>query len=77
MASIHKIKSGEILIADDGFFCINNNQLCTVQEENNRLFVKCSHGKHFLDGQVDDPRTGEIIGFELFSSLKDFKDMGS
>ena len=59
------LKPGDKLKADSGFSCIEPNAICIVQEIDGRLFVKCTSGHHFLDGQtepMDDPH-GEMVGF--------------
>lgn len=63
------IKPGETIIADDGFACMPGGPK-TVCECNGALYVECdgcgnpgAKARHFLDGHVDDPDTGIVVGF--------------
>lgn len=60
---VKDVKKGSIIISDGNFTCLKENQYCIVhKEDNNQLYVKCSEGRHFLDGQLsDDGKT--YIGF--------------
>lgn len=60
-ATLSTLKPGDKLQADPGFTCIRANDILTIQGCEHGLFVPCSEGKHFLDGQADD---GEhLVGF--------------
>lgn len=73
-ASVNEVKEGTVLVADGGFACLHEGDVLTVQKDSELaaanpelpelgLFVPCSDGKHFLDGQLDD---GEVyIGFRV------------
>lgn len=63
-----EVKPGDILIADDGFTCLNAGQRCTVSVSRKlhrlpELVVVCRDGSHFLDGQLDEQ--GRYVGFTL------------
>ena len=63
--SASNIKNGSILVADGGFDCILAGERTTVRrDEKGELFVPCSHGRHYLDGQLGaDGET--LVGFTL------------
>ena len=55
---------GDILIADAGFSCIEDQKKCRVLEDKDKgLYILCSNGKHFLDGQTDT--IGDLVGLVL------------
>lgn len=61
-AKIDEVKLGDVLIADGGFTCLRENEKLTVSEMlDGTLFVKCGHGIHALDGQLNEE--GEYVGF--------------
>lgn len=48
-----KVAVGTRLIADDGFTCLDEGALRVVrQDAHGHLFIDCSCGKHYLDGQA-------------------------
>lgn len=52
---LSEIKLGDVVVADDGFTCIQANARLTVEvDPRGNLFVSCDQGRHFLDGQIDD-----------------------
>ena len=53
------IQPGDTIIADGGFTCMRAGPT-VVQADNAGLYVKCSEGRHYLDGQEDE--AGELIG---------------
>jgi hypothetical protein len=55
------LKPGDLIVADDGFTCLTEGEVCEVLFSNdaNEAYVKCSDGTHYLDGQLDED--GEII----------------
>jgi len=59
---VEQVKIGDILIADGGFTCLQDRQECKVQETDGELYVACTAGFHFLDGQLNDDLT-EYVGF--------------
>lgn len=68
---IADVQPGDVLIADDGFDCLHNGQECEVfmdpeYEGVASLYVKCSQGEHYLEGQIgygDDDHGDEFVGF--------------
>lgn len=48
------LKAGDKVTFDDAFTCLSQETQCTVYEEAGNLIVRCTHGKHFLDGQLED-----------------------
>lgn len=54
------VQIGDRLVADGGFTCLPKDKLVTVESDGDGPFIRCSAGKHFLDGQTDD--AGELIG---------------
>lgn len=64
MTNIKEIKAGDIVEADAGFTCLSQGRHL-VQSSDSGLFISCSNGKHFIDGQVDDD--GTVIGLKLVS----------
>lgn len=62
-----EVARGTKLIADDGFTCIAEDAILTVEaREDGTLFVRCDDGEHCLDGQLEDG--GRYIGFTLAPS---------
>ena len=58
-------KPGLRLRADGGFTCIEQGALLTVETDSDGIkFVPCSHGRHYLDGQLAED--GRLVG--LFSA---------
>lgn len=65
-----EVKPGDRLVADGGFTCIKAGAIVTVGESPTGndwpgadLYIPCSHGKHFLDGQEND--AGQCVGLVL------------
>ncbi|HWT12265.1 MAG TPA: hypothetical protein VN231_05900 [Allosphingosinicella sp.] len=57
-----EVNPGDILIADGDFTCIDAGTRLTVERDLHSpdLYVRCSEGKHYLDGQLDDQ--GRYVG---------------
>jgi hypothetical protein len=55
------IKAGDIVNVE-GLTCMPAGRH-TVQSDDKGLFIPCSSGKHYLDGQEDE-ETGEMVGVE-------------
>jgi len=62
---LSELKVGDSLIADEGFSCLLNGECVTVEKDLVNLFVRCSDGKHFLDGQVSFEDHDTLIGLTL------------
>ena len=60
-AHVVEVSAGRILVADDGFTCIKTGALLVVESDDaGHLFVPCSHGRHYINAQLD--RDGYYIG---------------
>lgn len=57
------LQLGDKIIADDGFTCLQEGEICLVEEALEGKFVQCSEGRHYLSGQEED-ETGILIGFK-------------
>lgn len=57
------VREGDFLRADGGFTCIDEGAVLQVKRGKEGLFVSCSAGEHYIEGQLDDGC--EYIGFEL------------
>lgn len=53
------LKAGDAVVTDDGFTCMPLGQKI-VEADEHGLFVRCSEGQHYLDGQEGDD--GSLIG---------------
>lgn len=60
-----EVHEGTRLVADDGFTCLDEGQVCCVQKNNHGLFVTCAEGQHYLDGQLDIQFGAYYIGFDI------------
>jgi len=56
---ISDIAQGDRVLTDAGFTCMVANEH-TVEVDERGPFVRCDHGKHYLEGQIGDD--GELIG---------------
>ncbi len=59
--------AGTKLRADDGFTCIRAGSILEVKLDPDfpapyNLYVDCSDGRHFIDGQIDND-SQQMIGF--------------
>lgn len=52
-AKLSKLKPGDMVTVDIGFDCMNPNQQHEVQTFNGEPYLICSHGFHFLTGQLE------------------------
>lgn len=48
------VQAGTKLVPDAGFTCMEAGKIVEVAKDERGLFVPCSHGRHYLDGQLDD-----------------------
>lgn len=51
---------GMQVLVDDAFECMSSVGLHTIQEDARGLYLECSHGKHYLDGQRN--KDGYLVG---------------
>lgn len=61
-AKASDVKAGDTLVCDGGFTCMGHGPRI-VHEDAGGLYVKCSDGKHYIDGQRD--ADGRLIGMSL------------
>ena len=57
------VKLGDMLIADDGFPCLNEGQVVEVkaEHEDGALYVECNEDcRHYINGELSQ---GRFIGF--------------
>ena len=59
---INEVSVGDKIKADTGFTCIAPNAIKLVRTDKDGLYVRCSHGKHRLVGQISADDT-KFIGF--------------
>lgn len=57
------VKVGDNLVADGGFDCLSNREICEVCSDADSLYVPCGMGKHYLNGQLNE--AGELVGFSV------------
>lgn len=78
LAPIHTVVDGTEIIADGGFTCLSDGEVCRVRKNENGLYVLCAghhegeeYGKpaitsrterHYLDAQLDDDEEN-YVGF--------------
>lgn len=51
-AKISEVKAGTRLVTDAGFTCLRRNVRRLVRKDELGLYIKCSEGNHYLDGQA-------------------------
>lgn len=74
-AKYENLKVGDVLQADDGFTCLEEGAKVVVaySREDDGFYVPCSCGRHYLMGQVDDTRSGEVVGLtKVLTSMERF-----
>ncbi len=55
--SADAVKAGDVLIADSGFTCLLKGEAVTVKADGGgHLYVPCTEGSHYLDGQLSEGR---------------------
>jgi hypothetical protein len=59
------IKAGDIVNVD-GLTCMSDGKH-VVEGDEHGLFIRCSSGKHYLDGQEDE-ETGDLVGVQSAAS---------
>ena len=52
-AKISEVKVGDLLEPDGGFDCLECGAHLMVFHDSDGLFIKCSEGHHYLDGQIE------------------------
>jgi hypothetical protein len=61
-AKVADVKVGDILVTDGGFICIRKGRRCRVHEDDGGLYIRCSAGHHYLDGQIDFEQGVDYVG---------------
>lgn len=51
---ISELQEGDKIEVDDGFDCAKPNTSHFVFKDEEGFYIKCSRGKHLLDGQLED-----------------------
>lgn len=64
MTKLDEIKAGDRVEVDDGFPCMPAGKKIVKADEAGGLYVLCTEGPHYLDGQVDEP-DGDLVGVRL------------
>jgi len=41
------------LVCDGSFSCLEAQEHCFVEQDEHGKYILCSHGKHYLDGQLE------------------------
>ena len=54
------LQAGEQLQCDGGFTCVNRGEVVTVHEADDGLYFRCSGGRHYLRGHLDED--GCLVG---------------
>ena len=61
--NIEDLQAGDVLVADGGFTCLKEGQHVHVERrDSGELFVRCSEGKHLLEGQLDFGGNKTLVG---------------
>lgn len=62
-AALSKLKAGDKVLADGGFTCIKEGAVLEVEQNGTAgLFVPCTCGAHYLDGQLSDVDHDHLVG---------------
>ena len=56
-ATVANTQSGHQVETDAGFTCIDKGAILTVLNDEQGLYIPCSSGKHYLDGQLSNDLT--------------------
>lgn len=57
--TLSDLKAGQTILADAGFTCLKAGPH-EVKADGSGLYVECSEGHHYLDGQKDE--VGSLVG---------------
>lgn len=61
-AKLSALKPGDKVLTDGGFTCGIENRTLEVQKNDDGLYIRCLHGKHFLGGQLSDVDDDHLVG---------------
>ena len=57
---------GDVLIVDGGFTCMKNGVAKVIYADSKGLYIHCTKGRHWLDGQTD--AHDNLVGLTRFVS---------
>lgn len=57
------LEVGSVIDVDAGFDCVRPGAHVVQKSEDGALYISCTHGKHFLDGQIGGD--GYLVGIKL------------
>lgn len=57
-ATVEGTKEGNLVMVDGDFICIKNGAIRAVKKIKDSLYIQCTHGKHYLDGQLETDADG-------------------
>ena len=60
--TLNDLKEGATIVIDADFTCAKEGEH-KVCVDDRGFYFKCSHGKHYLDGQEDE--SGKLVGVSL------------
>lgn len=64
-AKLNNVRAGNYLELDNDFTCMSGT-VCVGIDDEEKLYVPCRSGRHYLDGQLND--AGYLVGMYLVSS---------
>lgn len=53
MITVEEVDEGDVVVVDGGFTCIAEGSACEVKRDEGGLYIECSEGHHYLEGQRD------------------------
>ena len=57
------LRPGMIIYADRGFTCVREGHKVVQQDREGSLYITCTSGRHYLDGQEN--AQGELVGIRM------------
>jgi hypothetical protein len=61
-AALEELKPGSAILLDGGFDCRDAGEATVEADPDGRLFFACKHGRHYLEGQLDDCDGRSLLG---------------
>lgn len=66
-AALDELRDGQRIELDSGFDCVTHEAdrpttATVLTDEQGRRYFVCRHGRHYLDGQLDDVDGRSLIG---------------
>ena len=70
--SLNELSPGDVVIVDQHFNCLRNNEMAVVQRlRNGELFIRCDDGNHYLEGQCPfDNQDAPLAGVRRVSKME-------